>query len=166
MKITHLFLDVDGVMTDGKNSYTTYASLDNRSKSKQFNDKDFTAIDRFKAAGVRVVLLTGDGWNENMAASRGIDCLTTEVYLKVSSFDPDDCEKLNIIKEIVGDDLSRVCYVGDDYFDVPVLKAVGFPTCPSDAIDDVLKVTQNFRLKAKGGEGVIAELYSQLSSMR
>ena len=62
-----LVLDIDGVMTDGTKAY----GRNGRAFSKRYCDRDFTAIKRFKAAGVEVVFLSGDkSVNEAMARRR------------------------------------------------------------------------------------------------
>ena len=61
-QIKLIVLDVDGVMTDGKKYYTREGKV----VMKQFCDKDWTAIKRFRALGVNVVFLTGDPFNESI----------------------------------------------------------------------------------------------------
>jgi len=55
-KIKLLILDVDGVLTDGTKVYTQK----HEPVYKRFRCKDFTAIKRFVAAGVKVIMLSGD----------------------------------------------------------------------------------------------------------
>jgi 3-deoxy-D-manno-octulosonate 8-phosphate phosphatase (KDO 8-P phosphatase) len=65
-----LVIDIDGVMTDGTKTY----GIDGKVISKRFNDKDFTAIKRFKASNVKVCFLSGDrNVNEAMANDRNVD---------------------------------------------------------------------------------------------
>jgi 3-deoxy-D-manno-octulosonate 8-phosphate phosphatase KdsC-like HAD superfamily phosphatase len=52
-------------------------------------------------------------------------------------------------------------YVGDDIFDINLLKKVGLSVCPSDASPEVLK-TCDLILENKGGENVIVELVEYL----
>ena len=53
-----LILDVDGVLTDGKKYYDNTGLA----KYKTFCDKDFSAIKKFKSAGVEVIFLSGETW--------------------------------------------------------------------------------------------------------
>ena len=48
-------------------------------------------------------------------------------------------------------------YMGDDNADVPVLKAVGLPTCPFDAIPEVIS-TSLFISSKSGGEGCVRDV--------
>lgn len=148
----YLFIDIDGVMTNGKKIYDSQ----HFAVYKEFNDKDFTAIDLFRSNGIKVILLTGDkNINEGMAKKRNIDIVITKEWLKVETFNFNNCEKLNLVKEICPN-LRKASYIGDDYFDIPVLMNVGFPFCPLDApkyVQDVARV-----LNKSGGDGVIASL--------
>ena len=68
-----LILDVDGVLTDGTKVYDKNHNV----LSKRFRCKDFTAIKRFMAAGIKVIMLSGDEWNRTMAEKRNIDFICT-----------------------------------------------------------------------------------------
>ena len=61
-----VILDVDGVLTDGKKYY----NRDGDVLMKTFCDKDWTAIKRFKALGIKVLFLSGDPFNEKIAKNR------------------------------------------------------------------------------------------------
>ena len=63
-----VILDVDGVMTDGKKYY----DRDGNVVLKNFCDKDWTAIKRFRAIGIPVVFLTGDPFNATILKNRNL----------------------------------------------------------------------------------------------
>ena len=63
-----LILDVDGILTDGTKVY----NKDHNVLSKRFMCKDFSAIKRFMAAGIKVIMISGDSWNRDMAKKRNI----------------------------------------------------------------------------------------------
>jgi YrbI family 3-deoxy-D-manno-octulosonate 8-phosphate phosphatase len=143
-----LIIDIDGVMTNGRKSY----GLDAKVLSKEFNDKDFTAIKRFVTQGVKVVFLSGDkNVNAKMAMSRGIPFF----FAKDKSGDIDKSQFLNELKTVFKS--QTVAYVGDDYYDITMLDSVDFAFVPSDAIAGLSN--RFYRLKSRGGEGVIAELF-------
>ncbi|MFK5284082.1 hypothetical protein ACI3PL_31335, partial [Lacticaseibacillus paracasei] len=78
------------------------------------NDRDFTAIKRFKAAGIPVVLLSGDKWNEGMAKERKLDFINAREVcpdLDKSKALPLLCQKYSVKPE-------EIAYVGDDYYDI------------------------------------------------
>ena len=142
-----IVLDIDGVLTDGKKYY----GLDGAIYAKKYADKDFTAIKRFKRLGIDVCFLSGDKRiNEKMAAGRKIDFY----YSRNKSAD---------IKEIAdhyGATLNETAYVGDDYYDLEILKLVKYRFCPNDAVTGVKNICQV--LPRTGGEGVVAELFEHL----
>lgn len=153
--INLIILDVDGVMTDGTKIYDDYG----RVTSKRFNDRDFTAIKRFKAAGVSVCFLSGDAnINKEIAKNRNIDFYHSrgpDGKLDKVKFLPFLLSKYKATKE-------TTAYVGDDYFDLEIMKEVDNRFCPSDAILDVKWICYN--LKVKGGDGVVADLYEYCCS--
>ena len=63
-----VILDVDGVMTDGKKYY----DRDGNVVMKNFCDKDWTAVKRFRAIGIPVVFLTGDPFNAKILSNRNL----------------------------------------------------------------------------------------------
>jgi len=150
-KINWLFVDVDGVMTNGKKGYDNHHQV----MFKEYNDKDFTALSLFKKKGVKVVLLSGDKQiNEGMAKSRGLEIYFTK-WLTVDG--EINSEKVEKMKEL-GADLSKSAYIGDDYFDINIFKNVEYSFCPSDS-PQYVKDNCKICLYTKGGDGVIAELY-------
>lgn len=151
MDIRLIVLDVDGVLTDGTKVY----NLEGNCVYKKFNDRDFTAIKRFVAAGIPVVFLSGDkNVNAEIAKKRNIPfyCSFTEKGLDKVSF------LSKIRKEYHIPNNNQICYVGDDLFDLPIIKKIGLSCCPIDAIHEI-KLECKWILPIKGGEGVVAELY-------
>jgi YrbI family 3-deoxy-D-manno-octulosonate 8-phosphate phosphatase len=144
-----LILDIDGVLTNGRKSYKNDGAI----LAKEFNDKDFTAIKRFLAQGVKVIFLSGDkNVNEAMSEIRGIDFY----YAKNQFGNIDKGEMLSALKEKYEANLTA--YVGDDYYDLSIIERVDFSFCPNDATQDVKQAVDKV-LKSNGGEGVIAELF-------
>jgi len=151
-----LILDIDGVMTNGTKTY------DNSGKAvfKQFNDLDFTAIKRFLVSGVPVVFLSGDeNINKAMAEKRNIPFYWARVNggLGKEKFVPIFEDKYKISR-------NDMAYVGDDIFDIPIMKLVGLVMCPEDALWDVRRISHDI-LRRKGGQGVVAEAF-ELAEVR
>lgn len=147
-----LILDIDGVLTSGRKSYDINGDI----FSKQYNDKDFTAIKRFFAEGVKVVFLSGDkSVNESMAKIRGIDFY----YAKTADGNIDKSEFVNRLK--LKYNASVVAYVGDDYYDLSIVNTVDFSFCPGDATSEIKSAVTKV-LTSSGGDGVIAELFEYL----
>lgn len=145
-----LILDIDGVMTDGTKVY----GLDGLTMAKRYCDRDFTAIKAFKAAGVKVCFLSGDDKvNQEMAKNRKTDFYYARGKDK-SDFIVDfektyDCSR------------QEMAYVGDDIFDIPIMKAVGYSYCPKN-VTEWVKEAADWVIKKKSGDNVISALHEFL----
>jgi 3-deoxy-D-manno-octulosonate 8-phosphate phosphatase (KDO 8-P phosphatase) len=147
LKIKVLLIDVDGVMTAGTKIYDKTGLC----IGKNFCDKDWTAIKRFKAAGVHVKALTGDDWNADILWNRKIDYALTrgknkEDYVSII------CAAHDVKPE-------EIAYIGDDLFDIGVMNAVGASFAPSDATEDIFHLTEALKLTKHGGKNVLEELF-------
>ena len=151
--IKMLLLDVDGVLTDGTKVYDSEHNV----LSKRYTCKDFTAIKRFVAAGIQVIFISGDKFNESMAKKRNIDFYCP----RGSDLSLDKAPYLKKFNEIYGIDIENMAFVGDDYFDLSIIKKVNYSFCPADS-PQIIKDNCTTTLTRKGGEGVIVELYDLL----
>lgn len=144
-----LILDVDGILTNGKKTY----NKDGEVTSKEFCDKDWTAIKLFRASGIEVCFLTGDPFNAKIAEKRRIDCIINRengIHKDKSEFLPELMRKYKCQP-------NEIAFLGDDYFDIGLLKKVGYPFCPSDSPLEVR--LSSGTLENKGGNNLIMEFY-------
>lgn len=146
-----LVIDIDGVMTDGTKEY----GLNGEVTSKRYCDLDFTAIKRFKAAGIQVCFLSGDTIiNKKMAETRKIDYYHARLpsgNIDKSEFIPILCKKYNV-------GIDDIAYVGDDYYDLSIIESLKYTFCPSTANNDIKRRCYQV-LNIQGGHGVLSELY-------
>ena len=66
----------------------------------------------------------------------------------------------------MGISLSEVAYVGDDINDIDLLKEVGFPACPANAVDKVKLIEGIHILSRHGGNGAVRELAELILSTK
>ena len=66
-------------------------------------------------------------------------------------------EGKGIIKTNLGIENGKIAYIGDDIPDICVLKKVGLPCCPNDAVDEV-KAVAKFVCSKNGGRGAVREV--------
>jgi 3-deoxy-D-manno-octulosonate 8-phosphate phosphatase (KDO 8-P phosphatase) len=147
-----LILDVDGIMTDGKKYYNENGDV----VLKIFCDKDWTAIKRFRSIGIPVVFITGDSYNENILKNRNLPVIVN----RGTGYHND---KVNYLADILEDYdcfAEEVLYLGDDLFDIGIMKAVGHPYCLLDS-PRIVKQTASI-LQCKAGENVIMQLFDKL----
>lgn len=147
-----LIIDIDGVLTDGCKTYDLLGNV----ISKNFNDKDFSAIKRFKN-NLNVCFLTADDRvNRTIASSRKVDFYyTRDLHIK------DKVELLDFLLKKYTVEKDEVIYIGDDLPDYKIIKELNHTYCPSDAIN-LIKNTVKQVLSKPGGAGVIAELYDNI----
>lgn len=141
-----LVMDVDGVMTDGK---VTYSSDGNELKS--FNIKDGVGIKRVQQAGIQTAIITGrvSPMVERRATELGINHLVQGRE-----------DKLTALRELLGTlqiELKNVAYMGDDLPDVDAIVSCGLGACPANAARDVLSKA-DWIASRNGGEGCVREL--------
>lgn len=148
-----IILDVDGVLTDGRKYYDRHGEV----KLKTFCDKDWTAIKRFRALGINVIFLTGDPFNVSIATNRNIDVIVNRqdgVHTDKSDYLPEICKEYDVTPD-------EIVFVGDDIFDLKLLKMVKYRYCPSDASGELIKYCR--ALYNRGGHNLVMELFDHLN---
>ena len=144
-KIKALGMDIDGVLTDGK------LFLLQDDEVRFFNTKDGFGIRLLTLSGIKTVIITGKSSLsiKKRCLQLGIDYLYENMKNKIIAME-NFLQNENLSWDEVG-------FVGDDIPDIPLMEKVGFSAAPSDASDEVKKVS-DFICKNKGGEGAIREV--------
>ena len=145
-KIKAALFDVDGVMTDGG------LTLDEDGKEyKTFNAKDGQGLVMLNRAGIITVIITAK--DSFMVKKRFESLGFTRIYQGQRN-------KERALEEVVDDfelKFDQIAYMGDDLPDLGVLRRVGLPSCPKDAVTEVVK-TCRFVSSKDGGRGAVREL--------
>ncbi len=145
-KIKIAIFDVDGVMTDGGLIYDQDGK-----EYKVFNAKDGQGLVMLKRAGIKTVVITAK--ESYMVQKRFTDLGFTRIYQGQKN-------KEHALDEVVDDyelKFDEVAYMGDDLPDLCVLRKVGLPACPKDAVPEVIKAAR-FVTERLGGHGAVREL--------
>ena len=141
-----LLLDVDGVLTDG-----AIILNDQGVESKHFYVRDGSALALWHKAGKKAAILSGR--SAPVVAIRaqelGIAPVIQGRHAKAGAF-REFLESCHL-------EPSQVCYVGDDFLDLPVLRAVGVAACPADALPEVRK-SVHFVAPSTGGRGAVRDV--------
>jgi len=145
-RIKLVLLDVDGVMTNGSIIYDRAGK-----EIKVFNVRDGVAIRWLQAAGIEVAILSGRQSLalEKRAKELGIGRVIQSRTIKLPAF-----EKLLKDSRLTPE---QIAYIGDDIYDISVLKRAGLSACPADAVSEVKKVV-DYVCGRQGGKGAIREL--------
>ncbi|MEK3857191.1 KdsC family phosphatase [Cytobacillus sp. FSL H8-0458] len=149
-KIKLIVLDVDGVLTDGK----LYMGSDGE-EYKAFHTQDGMGISLARYAGIKTAIITG-------RSSEAVTKRSKE--LKIDYVFQGIHEKLEVLQQIVSElqiGLDEVCYVGDDINDLPILREVGFPAAPNNAVPYVKEQVKYVSL-LKGGEGAVRDIIESI----
>jgi 3-deoxy-D-manno-octulosonate 8-phosphate phosphatase (KDO 8-P phosphatase) len=141
-----LLLDVDGVMTDG-GIYTTNSG----DEFKKFNAHDGYGIVKLRRAGIKVGIITGRVSKivERRAEALGITDVYQNFENKIVAYESMK-KKYNIAD-------TNIAYIGDDEFDLAVLKSVGFSAAPANAMA-VVKKQVHYICTCSGGSGAVREV--------
>jgi 3-deoxy-D-manno-octulosonate 8-phosphate phosphatase (KDO 8-P phosphatase) len=144
-KIELLVMDVDGVLTDGKLTFT-----EDGKEIKSFFVQDGMAINLWLKANLKLVIISGR--DSKIMEMRGKELGIKEIYQKVD-------DKLKILKLILKKHklkLENIAYIADDLNDFPAFKFAGFKISPSNACPEIKKIS-DYITKRKGGEGAVRE---------
>lgn len=148
-------MDVDGVLTDGQLLFIPMPVL-GVVEAKSFDAADGAAIGFARRAGIKTGIISGRSSPavERRAQELHIDFLYQDLGRK----------KLPALEEILAKSnipADRICYVGDDVQDLPILKRVGFPVAVSNADPEVISRAA-YVTRASGGHGAIREVVEMI----
>lgn len=145
-KIQLLFLDVDGVLTDGR-----IIMNDRGEETKSFDVKDGLGLKMLMTCGVEVVIVSGRRSQvlEDRARDLGID----EIYQGVT-------DKRALCKKVMnnkGIKKEEVCCIGDDLPDFAMFMEAGLCIAVADAVKEV-REKADYVTRNKGGFGAVREI--------
>ncbi len=148
--INTFIFDVDGVLTDGTITVTTDGEM-----LRTMNIKDGFALKTAVDEGFNVCIISG-GSNEGVRkrlAGLGIKDIFLGAHNKI--------EQLNEYLNTHNITEQQVLYMGDDIPDYPVMKLVGLPCCPQDAVPEIKSVSKYISHK-NGGKGAVRDVIEQV----
>ncbi len=149
-KIEMLLMDMDGCLTTGHIIYSS--SGDNM---KMFHTHDGFGITRGRELGLKFAVISGmSSLTNKMRVER----------LKIHHLYEDIDDKLIPFEELKSKynlKNGSFAYIGDDEFDIPLLKKVGFSCAPNSAIEEVKKHV-DYVCKKNGGEGAVREIIDMI----
>lgn len=148
--ITTFIFDVDGVLTDGSITVTTDGEM-----LRTMSIKDGFALKTAVDAKFNVCIISG-GSNEGVRkrlSGLGIKDIYLGAHNKIEQLN-DYLGNHNISKE-------NVLFMGDDIPDFPVMKLVGLPTCPQDAVPEIKAISKYISHK-NGGKGAVRDVIEQV----
>ena len=151
-------LDVDGVLTDGGIYLGDVAGA--RHEFKRYDIQDGLGIRFLRDAGIRVVIVTGR--------------VSESVRLRAEELEVDDLAQvrdafklpaLTRILDAHGVAARDAAFVGDDFPDLAVLRAVGLPVAVGNAVPEIKRECR-VQLSRHGGRGAVREFAELLLGAR
>ena len=141
-----LLLDVDGVLTDGRITYSSDGT-----ETKSFDVKDGHGLKMLQRAGIDVGIITGrdSAVVAHRAQELGINILYQGVKDKLVPFN-EILENRDVTEE-------EIAYVGDDIVDLPILLRVGFSATVADALPEVI-ARVDYVTERPGGKAAVREI--------
>ena len=149
-KVKAFVFDVDGVLSNAK----IYLHPGNE-MMRSANIKDGYAIQYAVRKGYPICIITGG--NSEAVEERFKNLGVTDIYLRSRN-------KMKDLEDFLGRydfGPENILYMGDDLPDYPVMKVIGFPTCPSDAVEEIKSISMYISDKP-GGEGCVRDVIEQV----
>jgi 3-deoxy-D-manno-octulosonate 8-phosphate phosphatase (KDO 8-P phosphatase) len=143
-------MDLDGCLSTGHIIY-----LSSGEDIKIFHTHDGYGITRGREMGLKFAVISGRSSKVNKLRTDSLkfDYLFENIDDKLIPF-----EKLKKKYKYKNENFA---YIGDDEFDIPLLKEVGFSCCPKNAVDKVKK-NVHYVCKHNGGEGAVREVIDMI----
>jgi 3-deoxy-D-manno-octulosonate 8-phosphate phosphatase (KDO 8-P phosphatase) len=153
-EISTFFFDIDGVFTNN-----TLLITDQGAFLRSMNVRDGYAVKRAIRAGYQVVVITGGSSPgvQSRLEGLGIEHIYAGKEQKLEVFD----------RVVVEMDLSpsEILYLGDDLPDYPVMRKVGLPCCPADAVPEILGLSK-YVSPYRGGEGCVRDVIEKVMRLK
>ena len=142
-RIQTVFLDVDGVLTDGT------VAMGSREELRFFHVRDGFAVRLARQSGLDVLLVSG---KRHAAVARRARQLGVEAHQKVADkrrFVERYCKRAGVEPE-------RCCFIGDDLVDLGAMTMVGLAMAPCDGSPEIRQAA-HIVLNSAGGRGAVRE---------
>lgn len=149
-KIKGFVFDVDGVLSP--EAIPLHPSGE---PMRIINTKDGYAMQLAAKKGYQLGIITG---GDSEAVRIRFESLGFQhIYLKAKN-------KIEVFEDFLEKTrlgLENICYVGDDIPDYEIMKIVGLPACPADAVPEIKEISKYISHKS-GGMGVGRDIIEQV----
>eukprot|EP01029_Cantina_marsupialis_P025302 TRINITY_DN6683_c0_g1_i1.p1 TRINITY_DN6683_c0_g1~~TRINITY_DN6683_c0_g1_i1.p1 ORF type:complete len:176 (+),score=34.41 TRINITY_DN6683_c0_g1_i1:218-745(+) len=150
MKVTAFIFDVDGVLSN------ECIVIDSSGEMlRTANTKDGYAIQYAVKKGYPVAIITGGMSDAVEKRYRGLG--VKDIYMASK-------DKIKDFEDFISkNDLNpdQIMYMGDDLPDYEVMKRIGVPTCPANAVEQI-KAISNYISDKDGGYGCVRDVVEQV----
>jgi len=144
-RIKAVFLDVDGVLTNGGTYFTEDGEL-----LKKFSMRDGMGLEILKENDIHVFVVTSE--KSKIVKSRMEKLGITDFFLGVK----DKYALVEYTLREIGLSRSECAYIGDDINDLANMLSIGWSFCPNNAMREVI-ANSDFVLHNNGGNEAVRE---------
>jgi YrbI family 3-deoxy-D-manno-octulosonate 8-phosphate phosphatase len=146
-----IFSDFDGCLTDDR----VWLNQDGE-EFVAANRKDGLAVKRLKNLGIQVVITSTE--TNKVVLARG-NKMGVEVLQGLN----DKAEAIEHYLNQKNLSWNDVWYIGNDVNDLGAIRKAKLSFCPNDAVD-LIKKEVSYKLRTKGGFGILAEVVSKIEN--
>ena len=153
-RVRLLFLDVDGVLTDGRLYFI------GNDVARAFHTLDGAGIRALAQSGVQTALVS--------AADDGDNIFQRAKQLNITRVHVGAGDKLAVVRQILEEENlppEHAAYMGDDLPDLPPMSHVGFAIAPKTAAPEVLAVA-HWTPDLPAGAGAVRQLCDLIMAAR
>lgn len=149
-QVNTFIFDVDGVLTDGNVHVTEQGE-----HLRQFNIKDGYALQLAVKRGFQIAIISG-------AHSSGVELRLKglgiqNIFLGIDS----KIEVFRVLQKTHSFSAEHILYMGDDIPDLAVMKLVGVPVCPADAVEEIKSISCYISPK-NGGKACVRDVIEKV----
>jgi len=149
-QIKTFIFDVDGVLTNSDILVSEDGSL-----LRTMNTRDGYALRTAIDQGYNIIIITG---GNSAGVTKRLEKLgLVHIFSNIK-------DKLNKFHEVIatlGLNTNEVLYMGDDLVDYQVMREVGLPACPADAVPEIIKICK-YVSSIRGGKGCVREIIEKV----
>ena len=153
-RVKAIFLDVDGVLTDG-----TVQVNEAGDQLRTFSIKDGYAIQLAVKKGIYIAVITGGNSQGVYKRLQGLG--VQYIFMGESQ---KEAKMLTLLAE-QGLDLEDALFMGDDIPDLNCMKRVGLAVCPLDAVEEIKQVSA-YISPFKGGGGCVRDVLEKIMKLQ
>lgn len=149
-KISTFVFDMDGVLTDG-----SLLVFSNNEFIRRMNIKDGYALQLAIKKGYRVLVVSGSHSDPVVTRLQGLGI--KDVFMRVQN-------KRELVEAYLrSNNLNQeeVLFMGDDVPDIEIMRIVGLPCAPADAVHEIKEVS-SYIASVAGGMGCVREVIEKV----
>ncbi len=149
-KVTTFIFDIDGVLTD-----STVLVLENGLQARRMSVKDGLGLQMAIKNGFKVAAISGSYSEPVIQRLKKLGL--EDVHMSV-------IDKKNFVENYIAkNNLSweEILYMADDLPDIALMKTVGLPCCPADAVPEILELSK-YISPVKGGIGCVRDVIEKV----